>query len=92
MGWMAQQPGHGNGRTAGLILFRNFINLFVELRKLFIVQEYPLKKPVLEWRPGLNSNIIDAAEIQYAAIPVHCLFIQHIDMDPLGNHVGICNA
>ena len=52
----------------------------------------PSKETVLEWRPGLNGDFLQAAVIQNAAIPVDGGINFHVDVDPGVDHAGVGDA
>ena len=71
---------------------RNRVDFLVEFGELFVIQEYALEEAVLEWRPGLNGNIIQAAIIQNAAVPVDGGVDFHVNVDARIDHAGVGDA
>ena len=89
---MAQEPGNRNGSIGHALVCRDLVDLLVEFGKLGVIQEDAFKEAILEWRPGLNDNILQAAIIQNAAIPVDGAVNLHVDIDPRIDHAGIGDA
>ena len=68
------------------------VDFLVEFGELVVIQEDALKEAVLEWRPGLNGDVLQAAVIQNAAIPVDGGVNFHVDVDARVDHAGVGDA
>ena len=58
MGRMPQKPGNCDGGIGHAFVFRDRIDCLVEFGELGVIQEDAFKEAILEWRPGLNDNIL----------------------------------
>src|SRR6185295_2516428 len=66
VGRMAQEPGNCNRSIRHALDCCERVDFLVEFEELRVIQEDTFKEAILEWRPGLNSNIIQTAVIQNA--------------------------
>ena len=86
---MAQKPGNRNGSIRHALVCRDRIDFLVEFGELRVIQEDTFKEAILEWGPGLNSNIIQTAIIQNTAISVDGAVNLHVHIDSRVDHASI---
>lgn len=89
---MAQEPRNRNGSICHTLVGCYRIDLLIERGELGIIKENTFKETILEGRPRLNDNILQAAVIQDAPIPVDGTINFHIDVDPRIDHSRISDA
>lgn len=89
---MTQQPRDGDGRIRDAVFRGDFVNFLVQLRELLVAEEDAFKETVLERRPRLNRDIVQAAEVQHAAVTVNGGFVFHIYVNAGRNHRRVRDA
>ena len=89
LGRMAQQPGHGDGGVGNVVTRGNLVNGGIELGELVIAEEHALEEAVLEGRPGLNGDVVQAAVVQHGTIAIHRGVKGRVDVDAGGDHGAV---
>ena len=77
---MAENPGNGDAVWRGVVFLSQTVQDFIQLRIFLASDEDSLEHTILEWRPGLNRDIFQAAVFQNAAVPVTAFVIIHVDI------------
>ncbi len=91
-GGVAQDPGDGDGGVGHAVGCCDLIDLLVEFGELGVVEEHALEEAILERRPGLDRDVVQAAVIQDGAVADDGLVDFHIYIDAGVDHAGVGDA
>ncbi len=89
---MAQEPRDGDGGGGHSVDGCQLAELGVELGVLLASEVAALKGPVLEGGPALDGDLVDAAEVERAAVAVDGLVAEHVDVHAGADGGGVGGA
>ena len=92
VGGMAQDPSNGDSSVGNAVFFRDLVDLGIQLRLLLAAEEYALEHAVLEGRPRLDGDVIQAAVIQHAAVAVDGEIAVDVDVHAGRHHARMGNG
>lgn len=83
---MAEDPGEGDGRGRTAVFFPQAGQFRVEGGEFPVSDEDAAEKSVIERRPRLHRNAVQAAVIEDVPVPLNRFVVVHIDVEPLFDH------